>query len=156
MKSQIASLALFILLCILHSQPIRADDVISKAELQSFPSINPIQNGRYVKDFGVDKTTSKNEMHEGLDIQGELNSPVVAAAPGLVKEVSGNAGTKRVLIQHGDHLQTIYSNLQSAGIKKGETVKRGETLGRLGSRPIYYQVLIDGIPVDPLQYILKK
>ena len=66
-----------------------------------------------------------------------------------------------VTINHGNGLKTRYAHLSKSLVKKGQFVKRGEeialvgTTGRTTGPHLHYEVLLDGVPVNPQRYILN-
>ena len=68
--------------------------------------------------------------------------------------IYGNA----VILDHGCGLQTLYGHMSSIDAKPGETVKRGQVIGRSGETGLaggdhlHFTVLIDGIPVNPTEW----
>ena len=63
-----------------------------------------------------------------------------------------------VVLDHGWGLQTLYAHLSSLAVKEGDTVEKGQELGRTGTTGLavgdhlHYEVLIHGIPVTPLEW----
>jgi len=74
--------------------------------------------------------------HNGIDFAGSVGTPIYSAESGKVVGV-GNEGKyyygKWIAIQHDNGLTTLYGHLSSQKVKKGEKVKRGETIGLMGS-----------------------
>ncbi|MEB3261180.1 MAG: M23 family metallopeptidase, partial [Cyanobacteriota bacterium] len=88
-----------------------------------------------VSRFGMRWSESRGawRMHTGLDLIVTEGTPVLAAATGtvrLVEEVSGYGLT--VLVDHGQGWQTLYGHLFEIAVQPGETVHRGQPLGRVG------------------------
>lgn len=88
-----------------------------------------------VSRFGMRWSESRGawRMHTGLDLIVTEGTPVLAAAAGtvrLVEEVSGYGLT--VLVDHGQGWQTLYGHLFEIAVQPGETVHRGQPLGRVG------------------------
>jgi murein DD-endopeptidase MepM/ murein hydrolase activator NlpD len=65
-----------------------------------------------------------------------------------------------VQIDHGYGLETIFAHASSLVVRKGDKIKRGELLARIGSTGlstgphVHYEVRVNGTPVDPMHYIL--
>lgn len=119
----------------------------AQAVFQSTPTLLPVRDGK----FG--KTDSKN----GLSIESEPGSPVLAAGPGTVISVEKNSKSHRaVVLDHGKQMKTRYDHLGKVQVHVGQEVKRGETLGTLDKMPLYYQVLDHDAPVNPIPYISEK
>jgi LysM repeat protein len=74
--------------------------------------------------------------HKGIDIANKSGGAILAADSGTVT-VSGwvdNAGYgNRVMIDHGNGYQTLYAHLSKISVRVGQTVKRGDMLGGMGS-----------------------
>ena len=66
-----------------------------------------------------------------------------------------------VIVDHGGSAFTLYGHLSEATVTEGTVVKAGETVGRVGLAPageaaLYFEVRIDGRPVDPLQWLRRS
>jgi murein DD-endopeptidase MepM/ murein hydrolase activator NlpD len=99
------------------------------------------------------------QVHLGYDLASVKHSPVPAANAGVVVHAApltiyGNT----VVLDHGWGLQTLYAHLSSLAVKEGDTVKKGQELGRTGTTGLavgdhlHYEVLIHGISVTPLEW----
>ncbi|MDP8956063.1 MAG: M23 family metallopeptidase [Actinomycetota bacterium] len=71
--------------------------------------------------------------HRGIDIAAPFGSPVVAAHNGVVAFSGWVAGSLFVSIDHPDGIRTTYSWLSDAIVRKGDYVKKGQTIARTGS-----------------------
>jgi len=134
-----------------------------KMLLASTPSIWPAK-GWLSSRFGYRKSpfTGKKEFHKGLDISTRMGSPIVASADGTVSFSGRDRGYGRVVvIKHGYGLETKYAHLKKSLVKKGQYVKRGETIGLVGNSGrttgshLHYEVHLNGVPVNPLRYVLN-
>ena len=62
-------------------------------------------------------------------------------------------------VDHGNGLSTRYGHLSEIEVQVGETVKAGQTVGRMGSTGrstgphLHYETRIDGEAVDPHQFL---
>lgn len=66
-----------------------------------------------------------------------------------------------VIVDHGDSAFTLYGHLLDAVVTAGTTVSRGAPLGRVGLAPsggvaLYFEVRIDGRPVNPVQWLARR
>ena len=79
-------------------------------------------------------TSEFDDAHKGLDIAADENTPVTAAAEGAVTEAgeNGNYGNC-VQIKHKDGTVTLYAHLNSISVNKGDVVKQGVEIGKVGS-----------------------
>ncbi len=102
-------------------------------------------------------------MHEGLDIANHPGTPIKATADGVVTFANTKAGYgQTVILDHGYGLQTWYAHTRTMLVKGGQKIRRGETIALLGNSGrstgphCHYEVRVNGIPVDPLSYILEN
>jgi murein DD-endopeptidase MepM/ murein hydrolase activator NlpD len=125
-----------------------------------WPSNNPA--AQYSSNFGYrrDPFTGAIRHHDGFDISAPIGSAVLATANGVVKfagwdEFYGNVAK----IDHGNNVETWYAHMQKLVVHTGQQVRRGDTLGAVGSTGrstgahIHYEVRISGRPVDPGPYL---
>jgi murein DD-endopeptidase MepM/ murein hydrolase activator NlpD len=133
-----------------------------KSILASTPSVRPT-TGWISSGFGyrMSPFTGEREFHKGLDIATRVGTPIIAPADGLVvlAEREGNFGNL-ITINHGYHLMTRYGHLHKFRARKGDFVKRGQVIAEVGETGrctgphLHYEVLLNGVPVNPLRYIL--
>ena len=145
-----------------------------KAELYGFleerksmfactPSIWPAM-GWVSSKFGyrISPFTNEKEFHEGLDISARIGSQIIAPADGVVASIGETYGFGIVLtINHGYGLKTMYGHLSKVQVKKGQSVKRSENIALIGNTGrttgphLHYEVQLNGVPVNPVNYILN-
>ncbi|MCD4716955.1 MAG: M23 family metallopeptidase, partial [Desulfobacterales bacterium] len=105
-----------------------------KMLLASTPSIRPAK-GWMSSGFGhrVSPFTGQKEFHRGIDLATRMGAPIVAPADGMISSITWDHGYGRVLtINHGYGVSTKYAHLKKALVKKGQYVKRGETIALVG------------------------
>ena len=97
---------------------------------------------------------------KGIDIDGKLGDPVVAAAAGRVTYVgTGIPGLgKLVVIKHENGFITVYAHNKEILVKEQQSVARGQKIAELGSsdseRPkLHFQIRKGASAVDPLRYL---
>jgi len=97
---------------------------------------------------------------KGIDIDGKLGDPVVAAAGGRVTYTgSGIPGLgKLVVIKHDNGFITVYAHNRDILVKEQQSVARGQKIAELGSsdadRPkLHFQIRKGSAAVDPLRYL---
>lgn len=96
-------------------------------------------------------------MHEGIDIAANYGQIVRAAKEGRVV-FAGPRGTygKTVIIDHGGGLRTLYAHNSQLLVRPGQRVLAGQPIARVGSTGrstgphLHLEVLLNGIPFDPL------
>ena len=99
--------------------------------------------------------------HTGVDIGASYGSSVVAANPGRVIYAGWYGGYGNcVQIDHGGGVVTLYGHNSSLNVSVGQQVSRGQTIAYIGSTGYstgphcHFEVILDGVQVDPLDYIL--
>ena len=103
--------------------------------------------------------TVDQQDHLGLDMAGVARAPVPAANDGQVVlagffGIYGNA----VVIDHGYGLMSLYGHLSSIDVKDGQTVTRGQMVGRSGDTGLaagdhlHFAILLQGLPVSPVEW----
>jgi murein DD-endopeptidase MepM/ murein hydrolase activator NlpD len=134
-----------------------------KSMLLCTPSVWPTR-GWVSSGFGyrISPFTNEKEFHRGIDICNRMDASVIAPSDGVVASVGWDYGYgKTLLVKHGYGLRTKYAHLSKILVKKGQVVKRGEEMGRVGNTGrttgphLHYEVHLNGVPVNPLRYILN-
>lgn len=98
------------------------------------------------------------EENNGIKIAVAKGTGAKAVFPGTVSSVMpASDGTKTVLIKHGDYF-SIYSNLSSNTVSKGQQVSAGTTVGTVaqdfdGTYTLDFQIWRGDTPVDPLGWV---
>lgn len=102
------------------------------------------------------------DMHTGIDLYYQLNTPIVATAPGIVDKVDYDpAGYGWYLkISHTKGFSTLYAHLNSQPIvKPGDNVRKGQIIGYMGKTGmatgvhLHYEVRLGNNLLDPWQFI---
>mgnify|MGYP000560219358 CR=1 FL=1 len=128
------------------------------------PSIPPV-NGWFMRGFGYapDPFTGTVKMHEGVDIAAPLGSPIIAPADGVVKKIQYTTDFGTVIeISHSEGFETVYAHCQNPAVRQGQSIKRGDVIAYVGTSGkttgphLHYEIRIDGIPVNPLDYIIPR
>lgn len=99
--------------------------------------------------------------HPGLDIANPAQPSVVAADAGHVIYAGwdGTGYGNMVLIDHGNGFRTRYGHLSQIMVIQGQSVKRGDTIGRMGNTGrstgphTHFEIYLNGIRVNPLNYL---
>jgi murein DD-endopeptidase MepM/ murein hydrolase activator NlpD len=120
--------------------------------------------GRLQGHFGrrTDPFSGEGAFHRGVDIIAPRGTPVRAAADGVVLFAAYMSGYGRlVVVDHANGLRTYYAHLARFGVVAGQDVRRGQTLGTVGSSGrvtaahLHYEVRQGGNAVDPYRYMAR-
>lgn len=117
----------------------------------------PVQ-GKVILKYGA---TTDGLRNDGINIAAPAGAPVMASADGTVA-YAGNqlrGFGNLVLIRHANGLITAYAHNQSLLVQKGDKVKRGATIARVGSTgnvptsQLHFEIRKGEEPVDPMKYL---
>ena len=131
--------------------------------LASMPSIWPVV-GFISSRFGGRSSPfgGGGQFHKGLDISNRMGTPVLAPAQGaVILAARDGAYGNSVEINHGGGIVTKYGHMQRWAVQPGQWVKRGEIIGYIGMSGrttgphLHYEVRLNGVPVNPMRYILE-
>ncbi|WP_241967937.1 peptidoglycan DD-metalloendopeptidase family protein [Pseudidiomarina marina] len=112
-------------------------------------------SGRVLKEFSTAETGSK-----GLDIAGNRNDPIYAAAAGKVV-YAGNALKgygQLIILKHNDDYITAYAHNQKLLVKEQQWVNKGDEIAAMGDTDaervkLHFQVRFRGKSVNPRHYL---
>lgn len=106
--------------------------------------------GSIIRDYSKGK-------NEGVDIGAPAGTPVKAADKGVVAAVTKDTnGVSILVIKHAGNVLTVYTNIDSLSVKKGDSVSRGQTVAKVkaGQPSFLHFEVRDGLDsVDPNNYI---
>lgn len=133
--------------------------------LATIPSIQPVSNRqleRIASGFGfrIDPIYKIGKFHAGLDFTAPTGTPVYATGDGMVESAEFIAGGygNNIWIKHGFGYRTHYAHLIRIQSKAGQSVKRGEVIGWVGSTGkstgphLHYEVERNGEKIDPVHF----
>jgi murein DD-endopeptidase MepM/ murein hydrolase activator NlpD len=136
--------------------------------LRAIPAIQPISNKnmkRVASGFGyrIDPLYKDFRLHAGLDFSAPTGTPIYATSDGVVQQAGFNTDGygNKVVINHGYGFQTLYAHMVRVKAKVGQSVKRGEVIGYVGSTGkstgshLHYEVIKRGAKVDPVYYFFN-
>jgi murein DD-endopeptidase MepM/ murein hydrolase activator NlpD len=106
-------------------------------------------------------TGGSGEFHRGQDYAAQCGTAVHAAASGTVTFNGWHpyGGGNRVVIDHGNGLETTYNHLSSASVTVGQQLTRGDVLAMSGTTGastgchLHFEVMINGEVVDPTGWL---
>lgn len=108
-------------------------------------------------------TLSKVQVdNPGIDVETAAGARARAVYPGVVSAVFMQNGYGHVvLLRHGDYL-TVYANIETLGVKKGDSVKAGDTIGIVApseSNPsrglLHFEIRKEKAKFDPLSWLRR-
>lgn len=127
------------------------------------PTLWPVK-GWLSSQFGyrVSPFTARQTFHEGIDIAARYGTDVYSTAKGIVVYAGPKSGYGYlVTIDHGYGYITRYGHNSSISVKVGDKVEKGQVIAKVGSSGrstgphSHYEVLVNGIPVNPLKFIIE-
>lgn len=133
-----------------------------KNDSKALPYIMPCK-GTITSKFGgrtLSISRGKSEFHYGLDISNSSGTEIKASGDGVV-EFSGwqNGYGNVVIIKHNETYATVYGHNQKLLVRKGDTVKRGQTISLMGSTGrstgphVHFEIRVNNKPVNPLDIV---
>ena len=129
---------------------------------QVYPEGRPVQNGWISSYFGrrADPFTGYSAVHRGLDFAGPEGTRVSSVAAGLVTFAGERSGFGQMIeINHGNGLATRYCHNEKVLVKQGDMIRKGQEVSLMGSTGrstgphLHFEVLRNGVQVDPLRFI---
>ena len=136
--------------------------------LSHTPAIQPVSNkdlSRIASGYGyrIDPVYKTTKMHPGIDFTAPQGTPIYATADGVIDQAgnSGNGYGNHVIIRHGYGYETLYGHMVRVKARAGQSVKRGEVIGWVGSTGkstgphCHYEVHFKGQKIDPVYYFFN-
>ncbi|MGP1253109.1 MAG: peptidoglycan DD-metalloendopeptidase family protein [Kiloniellales bacterium] len=114
--------------------------------------------GRILSRYGPQDGGRHND---GINIAAPRGAPIKAAENGVVAYVGSELKGfgKLVLIKHADGWVTAYAHAESVIVRLGETVRRGQTIARVGSSgnvdqpQLHFEIRKGTNAIDPTQML---
>ncbi|ARQ01789.1 LysM peptidoglycan-binding domain-containing M23 family metallopeptidase [Pseudorhodoplanes sinuspersici] len=117
--------------------------------------------GRVIAGFGPKPTGQQND---GINLAVPEGTPIKASEDGVVayagNELKGYGNL--VLVRHSNGYVTAYAHASELNVKRGETVKRGQVIGKSGqtgnvtSPQLHFEIRKGATPVDPMQHLASN
>lgn len=153
----------------LYIQSKSFDDVVAlyrdnAKRIDCIPSIMPIANKDLKSTasgygYRMDPIYHVPKFHSGMDFTCDTGTPVYATGNGKVIYAKWMTGYGNCIdIDHGFGYVTRYAHLSRLDVRVGQTVARGEVIGKAGSTGkstgphVHYEVMINGVNVNPVNY----
>jgi len=131
----------------------------------SRPAIQPISNKdltRLASGYGwrIDPIYKTRKFHEGIDFTAPRGTPVHATGDGIVIRIQylRTGYGKNIIIDHGFGYSSLYAHLSSIDVKRGQKIKRGQIIGKVGSSGkstaphLHYEVIKNKRKVNPIEF----
>jgi septal ring factor EnvC (AmiA/AmiB activator) len=120
----------------------------------------PVQ-GRVLSRFGKNAAGrfGTSIVRNGIEVAAKEGTPARAVHGGTVGYAGSFSGFGTlVIVDHGASAYTLYGHLATAAVSQGRHVRRGDVVGTVGTNPtgdeaLYFELRVDGRPVDPLQWL---
>lgn len=118
--------------------------------------------GRLSSRFGMrlHPVSGRRKMHTGDDIAAAHGSPIRAAKAGRVSWAGWKAAYgNTVIVDNGNGVSTLYGHASKLGVRAGQRVRAGQSLGKVGSSGLstgphlHFEVRKNGKPIDPTRYL---
>jgi len=111
--------------------------------------------------FGV--RTPSGERSNGIEIAATEGTPAHAVHEGVVAFAAPFTGFGNlVIVDHGGESFSLYGNLLDVAVARDQRLSRGDVVGRIGppiagaaGAGLYFELRVDGRPVDPVEWLKK-
>ena len=133
-----------------------------KFELTRMPLYSPLDKVKRLSSrFGLrrDPFRRRMAMHHGIDFKAAYGAPIRATAAGTVVKAGWEGAYGRMVeVRHDNGLSTRYAHMSAIKVKKGQSVKRGMIVGRLGNTGrstgahLHYETRINGNAINPIRF----
>ncbi|MCL2510809.1 MAG: M23 family metallopeptidase [Bacteroidales bacterium] len=129
--------------------------------LVSIPGILPTNKANLVSFFGMRPHPRYKmlRMHTGVDFSAPTGTPIYVTGNGVVESVKYQGGYgNTIVVDHGFNYKTLYGHLSSMSVRPGQTVKRGQQIGKIGNTGnsvgphLHYEVHYKGVPKNPINF----
>ncbi len=119
---------------------------------------SPVVGARQSSGFGMrfHPVLGYNRMHKGVDFAAPTGTPIQAAASGKVVLAGWGGGYGNVVVlDHGKGIRTRYAHMSKVGVRNGQQVAQGQTIGAVGTTGLstgphlHYEVWVNGVAANP-------
>ena len=146
------------------------DEIVALAKqkeklLAAIPAIQPVKNEdlkQMASGYGYrsDPFTKIRKFHYGMDFTARTGTPIYATGDGVVYKADASLSGygNHIEVNHGYGYKTLYAHLSKYNCRPGQRVKRGDTIGYVGSQGrtqapnLHYEVFKNGERVNPLNF----
>ena len=138
------------------------------SKLSHVPAIQPIHNHNLIRTasgFGmrIHPVYGVPKLQSGIDFTAKVGTEIYATGDGVVEDVkrSFTGYGKHVIINHGFGYQTLYAHMSEFKVRKGQKVKRGDLIGKVGNTGtstgphLHYEVIRNNKKIDPAHFFFN-
>lgn len=117
----------------------------------------PVQ-GTVQRRFGAGGTgtnrSASSIVRNGIEVAATEGAVVKVVHGGTVSYAAPFIGLGTlVIVDHGNGVQSLYGHLANMAVGAGDRLDRGDRVGLVGPEALYFELRVDGRPVDPLQWL---
>lgn len=123
----------------------------------------PLENAVVTDVFGerVNPVTGLHEMHKGTDLAAAVGTPVAACLDGVVENCGHSDSYGNFVKIRGEKYSYLYAHLSELKVKKGDAVKRGDTVALSGctgqaTGPHLHFELYEGDELTDPEFIFRE
>jgi len=122
----------------------------------------PLSRKRITSPFGYRTSPISGtwKLHAGIDLGAPIGTDVFACKSGSITESSFNSIYGNfIIIKHSDKKTSTYAHLSQSFVKKGQSVKTGEKIGKVGMTGattgphLHFEIRENGNPTDPFKFV---
>lgn len=131
----------------------------------SVPSRMPLEGASLTSGYGMrtHPVLGGRRQHSGIDLAAPTGTPVYATADGVVSRADWYSSYGLYIsVEHGASMQTRYAHLSRLAVAAGDSVKKGDLIGYVGSTGrstgphLHYEVRVEGLAVNPIPYMVES
>lgn len=131
----------------------------------SVPSRMPLAGAQLTSGYGMrtHPVLGGRRKHTGIDLSAPTGTPVYATGDGVVGRADWYSSYGLYIsINHGAAMETRYAHLSRLAVAAGDTVKKGDLIGYVGSTGrstgphLHYEVRVEGVAVNPIPYMVES
>ncbi len=118
----------------------------------------PVKRARITR--GYKQSVFRNSRHEGIDLAARKGSAILAAHSGRVIFAGRRySGYGKMIIIENKPWASLYAHLNKIHVKTGQSVKRGQRIGDMGSTGrssgvhLHFELILDKKTLDPFIYL---
>ncbi|MBQ7778515.1 MAG: M23 family metallopeptidase [Oscillibacter sp.] len=150
-----------VLTSVLYSQENLPEGVSMEQAVLGFDYTVPV-SGTVSSSFGYrdHPTVGAERFHYGVDLAAEEGTKIACFADGTVKAVGESSSYgKYLIVTHEGGTETLYAHCSAVTASSGQTVKRGETIAKVGETGmatgphLHFELQREGIYLNPIYYV---